>query len=102
MSENAVLENRVSNLEHVVSEVSTAVKSIDDSLKTLTRLDIKHDNTAEGLGRAFIMLTDHETRLRSIESEMPTLKLAKGWIIGGVIGMVTLLFLELIRFFFAR
>ena len=88
---HAVLDIRVTNLEKVVERVSVAVESIDDSLKTLTRLDVKHDETRTGLGRAFTMLEDHEERVRQIEGEMPTVKQARSWIFSsamGVVGMV--------------
>lgn len=88
---HAVLDVRVTNLEKVVERVSTAVESIDESLKTLTRLDVKHDETRDGLGRAFISLEDHEKRMRVIEAEMPTIKLGRGWLFAGVIGVIGLL-----------
>ena len=92
----AVLDMRVTNLERIVERVSCAVESIDESLKTLTRLDVKHDNTDASVNRAFTNLKDHESRIRIIESEMPTLKLAKGWVIAGVVGLISLLGIELV------
>lgn len=86
-----VLNVRVTNLERVVERVSTAVESIDESLKTLTRLDVKHDETRDGLGRAFVAIEDHEKRMRVIESEMPTVKLGRRWIFAGVTGSVAVL-----------
>lgn len=86
-----VLNVRVTNLERVVERVSTAVESIDESLKTLTRLDVKHDETRDGLGRAFVAIEDHEKRMRTIESEMPTIKLGRRWIFAGVTGSVAVL-----------
>jgi len=79
-----VLNVRVTNLEKVVERVSDAVKSIAESLQMLTRLDVQHDESRSGLGRAFVAIEDHEKRMRSMESEMPTLKLVRGWAIGGM------------------
>ena len=94
---HAVLDVRVTNLEKVVERVSTAVESIDESLKTLTRLDVKHDETRDGLSRAFISLEDHEKRMRTVEVEMPTVKLARGWAMSGVIGIVGVLGLAILH-----
>jgi hypothetical protein len=87
----AVLNVRVTNLEKVVERVSTAVESIDESLKTLTRLDVKHDETRDGLGRAFVSIEDHEKRMRVIEAEMPTVKLGRGWLFAGITGLIAVL-----------
>lgn len=86
--ENDVLYSRVTNLENVVDEVKNAVKSIDQSLRTLAALEVKHEETRSGLNRAFTEIGDHETRMRSVESELPTLKLVRGWVITGVLGII--------------
>lgn len=99
MTEVAVLDARVTNLEKVVERVSDAVESIDESLKTLTRLDVKHDETNAGLSRAFISLEDHEKRMRAIEAEMPTMKLGSRWVFRaatGVLGLVGVAVLYLV------
>lgn len=87
---HAVLDVRVTNLERVVERVSTAVESIDESLKTLTKLDVKHEETNKGLDRAFVSLKDHETRIRLVETEMPTMKLVRGWVITGTLALIGL------------
>jgi len=85
-----VLGIRVTSLERVVKEVADSVKSIDQSLKTLARLEVKHEETRSSVIRAFQEINDHETRLRDIEAEMPTVKLVRNWIIAGVVGMLGL------------
>lgn len=82
---NAVLDARVTNVERAVERVTAAVESIDESLKVLTRLDVKHEETNKGLGRAFEALEKHDGRIRDIETEMPTMKLIRGWVIAGTI-----------------
>lgn len=93
---HAVLAERVTNLEKATESISAAVKSIDESLKVLTRLDMKHDETRDGLGRAFKELEDHETRMRSIEKEMPTITLVRGWAITGAVAGLGLLLVALV------
>lgn len=88
---NDVLFSRVTNLENVVDEVKNAVKSIDQSLRTLASLEVKHEETRNGLNRAFTEIGDHETRMRTMENEMPTLKLVRGWVIAGVVGIMGIL-----------
>lgn len=90
MENDKVLEFRVSSLEKVVGEVSSAVKSIDASLKTLTSLEIHHNQTRESVGRAFADIEDHETRLRKVEDDMPTMRLVRNWVIAGVIGCTSM------------
>lgn len=94
---NDVLFSRVSNLEDVVDEVKNAVKSIDQSLRTLASLEVKHEETRNGLNRAFGSISDHETRMRTIETEMPTLKLVRGWVIAGVLGIMGILGLAIMH-----
>lgn len=93
-----LLEFRVDALERDRDEdrvrferFERAVESIDNSLKTLTRLEIHNSETQEAIKRAFNSIADHETRLRPIEADLPTLRLVRGWVIGGVIGVCSLL-----------
>lgn len=86
MPADPVMEYRLSALEGSVGEIRQAVKSIDASLQVLARLEQRHAETRDGLERAFEELKDHETRVRDIETEMPTTKLIRGWIITAVIG----------------
>jgi hypothetical protein len=79
---------RISSLETTVSEVKDAVKSIDQSLKTLASLEVRHSETRDALARAFTKMQDHEDRLRVIEVEMPTIKLIRNWVAAGVISCV--------------
>lgn len=86
--EHKVLEFRVGALEGAVGEIKQAVKSIDQSLQSLARLETRHAETRDGLSRAFTDIEDHETRLRAVESEMPTMKLTRSWILRAVVVIV--------------
>lgn len=88
---DSVMEYRISALEGSVNEIKQAVKSIDASLQVLSRLEQRHSETRDGLERAFNEIADHETRVRVIETEMPTTKLIRGWVIASVVGVVGLL-----------
>ncbi|OGT02150.1 MAG: hypothetical protein A2143_00705 [Gallionellales bacterium RBG_16_57_15] len=50
----------------------------------LTRLDVRHEETAKSVERAFVVCRDHEARVREIEVEMPTLKLVRRWALSGM------------------
>lgn len=83
-----VLEYRINTLEGSVTEIKQAVKSIDASLQILARLEQRHAETRDGLERAFKEIEDHETRVRIIEGEMPTIKLTRGWLVSGVVSVI--------------
>jgi hypothetical protein len=80
-----------------VSQLEKVIESIDNSLKTLVALEVKHTQTATALERAFGEIEKHNTRLKCMEVEMPTIKLVRGWVITGVIAMVGLLGVEIIN-----
>lgn len=88
---NDLLEFRVETLERDRDEIKRAVISIDESLKMLTRLELHHAETQEAMKRAFNSINDHETRLRPIEADLPTLRMVRGWVIAGVLGVCSLL-----------
>jgi len=97
MAESDVMEYRLSALESSVGEIRSAVKSIDASLQILSRLEQRHAETRDGLERAFSELADHETRVRVIEAEQPTTKLIKGWVIGGIVGGLSMMGIALVK-----
>jgi hypothetical protein len=76
--------------DYRLKTIEDAVKSIADNLSQLTVLEQKHVETREALGRAFLQIDDHDERIRTVETEMPTLKMIRGWVIAGVIGIVAL------------
>lgn len=94
--EHKVLEFRVGALEGAVGEIKSAVKSIDQSLQSLARLETRHAETRDGLSRAFTDIEDHEARLRAVESEMPTVKLTRSWTLRAVVGIVVVVCLALL------
>lgn len=96
-----MLIQRVKTLEEDCGDIKGTVKSIDKSLSALVRLEAHHNSTRDGLGRAFTEISKLETatmasiktlddRLRLVELELPTLKLVRGWIVLGVLGVMSL------------
>lgn len=102
-----VISFRLNAIERVLSGLS-------DSMRQLVTLEQKHIETRESLGRAFSRIDEHEKRVReieqcqtmtsiavdrmdpidtrvsAIEAEMPTLKLIRGWVITGVLGILSI------------
>lgn len=100
--DHKVLEFRVGALEGAVGEIKSAVKSIDQSLQSLARLETRHAETRDGLSRAFADIEDHESRLRTVEGEMPTMKLTRTWTLRGVVAVVAVVGLALVGVVVAR
>lgn len=95
-----VVNYRISAVESSISEIKTAIKSIDATLQSLTRLEEKHHGTAQSLGRAFGSIEDHEARIRQLEAEMPTTRMIKGALITlftGLVGIIGTMLLERIQ-----
>lgn len=65
-----VLDNRVSTLERGFEKIASAIESIDQSLQVLTRLDIKHDETAKAVERAFQEIRNHQAVHERLEERM--------------------------------
>ena len=95
--DHEILEYRVRSLEASVHEIKQAVKSIDESLQTLARLELRHAETRETLSRAFHEVEEQEKRIRALEAEAPVTRLISRWVIGAVIGIVALVGIALIR-----
>ena len=105
--ENEMMAFRLTNLEKITADMAVAVKSIAESLTTLARLEVKHEETREALGRAFAEIErnraaqeavnkDIELRSRAIEAEMPTMKMTRGWMITGATSALGILCVAII------
>lgn len=98
MSDN--METRVALVENAISAIKKNTDKIVEFAEQLTRLDERHMNTTEAVGRAFRAIEREERkrteqiekcekdineRLTKIEQEMPTLTMARNWLFGFVI-----------------
>lgn len=79
--------------------IEETLKAIKDNLGTLAALEQKHLQTREALERAFTNLGKMDERVRKIEHELPTLTLVRKWVIGGMVGIISLLGLTLFKLF---
>jgi hypothetical protein len=79
--------------------IEETLKAISENLERLATLEQKHFETRDQVTRAFDSIADHDTRIRSIETEMPTLKLTRKWVMSGVIGTLTLLGVTVFKLF---
>ncbi len=90
--------NNNSLTEYRLASIEETLASINETLRTLTSLEAKHMETRSALERAFTEIGRHEERLRSIELELPTLKLIRGWVIAGVVSCTSLLGITVFKF----
>ena len=81
--------------------IEKTLASMSDSVKQLVSLEQKHIETRQAIERAFDELKDHDKRIRDVEQEMPTMKLTRGWIIGGVMGVFGIMGIQLFKLMFA-
>ena len=92
-----LIEHRVGAVERAVESIAESVRVIADSTSKIVRLEERHDETREGLNRAFSETRDMKSdadkvddRVRVIEVEMPSLKEVKAQINRAVWGLVGL------------
>lgn len=85
--------------QYRLSMIEQTLHAISDNLTKLAALEQKHIETRDALGRAFIAIDGHDERIRGMENEMPTLKLVRGWVISGCIGILGLLAVSVFKLF---
>jgi hypothetical protein len=78
---------RVDQLEAAVGEIRDAVKSIDKSLQTFATIGTQSNETRAAVQRALSAVDALERRIQAVEIELPTLKLVRNWVIGGVLSV---------------
>lgn len=81
--------------------IEKTLSSMSESVKQLVSLEQKHIETRQAIERAFDELKDHDNRIRDVEKEMPTMKLTRGWMISGVVGVFGIMGIQLFKLMFA-
>jgi hypothetical protein len=112
------LNARLTNVEDGLAETRSILRSVDESLKSLVRLEAHHAETREGMNRAFKSIkvldlhaketdkavADHARRLKDVEEdvatntatlslireELPKLRQSAGWVNKAVLGAAVL------------
>lgn len=82
-----MLENECSAIKGAIVSIEGAIKDIALSLKTLTELEIKHQETRDSLVRVWKDIEKQDNRIRTIEYDMPQLKETRGWVVKAIIGV---------------
>lgn len=85
----ADVETRLQLLERGQDDVRDAVVSIKGSLESLVRLEERHAETREALGRVFTYTEKLEERIEAIEKVLPGLLEARGWVITACMGILS-------------
>lgn len=75
---------RLAILEHQSERTQKALDSISESLERLVKLEERHTETRQALSRVFDRVDNLETRLESIERELPPLLEMRAWFLCGV------------------
>lgn len=85
--------------EYRLEMIEKTLRAISDNLTKLAALEQKHIETKESVERAFNAIAGQETRIRAMELEMPTLKLTRGWILSGMMAILSLIGVAMFKLF---
>ncbi len=85
--------------QYRINMIEITLEAVRENLVKLAQLEQKHLETKESLTRAFDSMNSINQRLREVENEMPTLKLVRGWVIAGGVGIVALLGMTIFKLF---
>lgn len=89
--EHRLLAYRVERLEEAhkeaVAEIRDAVQSIDKSLQALAVVQEQHGATRESLLHATKLIQVLAEKVNRVEIEMPMLRMVRGWILTGMVGV---------------
>lgn len=86
----ALLERDVGELKSAIESIREATEEISRAMQSLVALEIRHAETKEALARAFAEIAEQKREMNDVKDELPTLRLVRTWVIGGVVGTVSL------------
>lgn len=84
-----------------VADIKEQLRTLNGSLERMARLEERQINHVAALDRAFKLVADNDdrttakiinldSRVKSLEVQEPITSLVRGWVIGGVIGVVSM------------
>lgn len=84
------VNHRLTVVESAIEEIRDATRSIAESVQSIARLEERHAQTAQTLGRLFDDAKEVEKRVRVIEADMPGLREIRRWVVGGVLSITSI------------
>lgn len=98
-----VVEKDQAEFRNVVREIRDISSRQADSLEKLVRLEERHAESREAIGRAFSEIAKQNDEIDVIKIEVGTIKVAipplvevRNWLVNGGIGIVAIVFIALI------
>lgn len=93
----SVLEHRVSVVESALETIAEAVKEIARNTTQIAQIEARHEETRNGLNRAFIEIDAINTeakgvssRITAVEIDMPGLREMRKYVVTAVVGIVSM------------
>lgn len=92
----ADVEARLAVIERNQNDLKDAVVGIQRNLESLVRLEERHAETREALGRVFTYTEKLEERIEDIEKVLPGLVEMRGWLVKadlcilGIVGLAVI------------
>jgi hypothetical protein len=90
-TEALVIQNTLSHLTAETKRNADAVFAINESLRTLTRLEVTHSATLKEVQTQAVAILDQEKRLQVIERDMPGLRELRRWVVGGILAGIAMI-----------
>ena len=95
--EARLIESSLSQMRAELTRQGDTLVGINESLRTLTRVEEAQVHIKDRLSEGSKKLTDHEQRLVAIEQQMPGLKEMRRWVIGGILAGVGMIGTALVK-----